>query len=149
MRELSLPAVHSTGVIHFLPEFLADVMDQLVEQTGKDQERARGGPGAVGGVISGCAEPLEEGGIRRLFQGRPEQLSFELMQLRMHSIALWQAAERGEASGLDLCRRGFQTRANEQAENWRRIHEQASRQAWLPDRNAAGVDTLQVSVSSA
>jgi hypothetical protein len=74
-----LPAVDSTGVIHLLPEFLADVLDQLVEQTGKYEERACGGPGAVGGVISGCAEPLEEGDIRRFFKGRPEQLSFELL----------------------------------------------------------------------
>jgi hypothetical protein len=62
-----------------LPEFLADVLDQLVEQTGEDQERSCGGPRAVGGVISGSAEPLEEGGIGRFFQGLPEQLSFELM----------------------------------------------------------------------
>jgi homoaconitase/3-isopropylmalate dehydratase large subunit len=66
-------------VTHFLPELLADVLDQLLEQAGKNQERPSCGPCTAGGVIDGSAEPLEEGGIRRFFQGRPEQLPFELL----------------------------------------------------------------------
>ena len=70
---------HSTSVTHFLPELLADVLDQLLEEAGKNQERSSCGPRTVGGVVSSSAEPLEEGGIGRFFQGRPEQLPFELL----------------------------------------------------------------------
>jgi len=74
-----MSTVCSAGVTRFLPESLADVLDQLVEQTRKDQEGPSRGPGEVGGVIRGGAEALEEGGVRGFFQGGPQQLSFELM----------------------------------------------------------------------
>lgn len=64
---------------HFLPELLADVLDQLVEKAGKNQERPSGGRRTVGGVIGGTAEWLEEGSIGGFFQGRPEQLPLELL----------------------------------------------------------------------
>lgn len=93
-RAGSFTPIHSTCVTRLLLVLLTDVLDQLLKQTGKHQERSSGGPRKVGSFISGSAEPFEEGCRGRFFQGSPEQFALELMQLRVRPAPLRQVPER-------------------------------------------------------